>query len=324
MALFSKPRASCAALLASATLCAIPVHAHVSFEASEARPNTTYKAILKVPHGCEGAPTVRLRVTIPEGIVAVKPAPKPGWTVETTKGRYARSYDYFGKPLAEGVKEIIWSGGSLLDEHYDEFVFQARLTDALPIGQRAYMPVVQDCTNGQNAWTEVPEPGQDAHALKHPAPGIMILAQAAGHAPTAAKPVKLGDLTIETPWTRATAPGAKVAGGYLRITNAGKTPDRLIGGTFPLAGIVEVHEMALDAGVMKMRALERGLEIAPGATVELKPGGYHMMFIELKDGIRQGGTVSGTLRFEKAGEVMVEYRVESIGARGPSGADHGH
>ena len=81
--------------------------------------------------------------------------------------------------------------------------------------------------------------------------------------------------------------------------------------------------MAMSDGVMKMRHLPKGLEIKPGETVELKPGGYHIMFMDLREGLKQGQTVKGTLQFEKAGAVAVEYRVAPIGASAPGGAPAG-
>jgi hypothetical protein len=150
-----------------------------------------------------------------------------------------------------------------------------------------------------------------------------------GHAPAAqtqapavGPTVKVGTLTIEAPWTRATPQGARVAGGYMRITNTGSAPDRLTGGSFPLAGRFEVHEMATTNGVMTMRELARGLEIAPGQTVELRPGGFHVMFMELREPVREGRPLKGTLVFEKAGTVEIEYRVAPVGARGPGGHAH--
>jgi copper(I)-binding protein len=139
---------------------------------------------------------------------------------------------------------------------------------------------------------------------------------------------KAGELVIETPWTRATPGGAKVAGGFLKITNTGSTPDRLIGGTLPIAADVEVHDMTMIDGIMKMRRLE-GLEIRPGQSIELKPGSYHVMFMGLKEGLKAGGTIKGTLLFEKAGTVNVEYKIAPVGAPSPSGApkhggSHGH
>ena len=130
---------------------------------------------------------------------------------------------------------------------------------------------------------------------------------------------KAGALTIEAPWARATPGGAQVAGGFMKITNTGNEPDRLVGGTVPFAGRFEVHEMAMDGGVMKMRELSKGLEIKPGETVELKPGGYHVMFMDLKSGLKEGEVVKGTLVFEKAGKVEVEYRVGPIGGGAPGG-----
>ena len=123
-----------------------------------------------------------------------------------------------------------------------------------------------------------------------------------------------GTLRIETPTIRATPAGAKVAAGYLRITNTGTMADRLVGASVPFAARVEVHEMSMSEGVMKMRALADGLAIAPGQTVELKPGSFHLMFQDLRSGVTQGETVTGTLRFEKAGDVPVRFSVGGLGA----------
>jgi copper(I)-binding protein len=139
---------------------------------------------------------------------------------------------------------------------------------------------------------------------------------------SANQPVKAGSLVIEAPWTRATPGGAKVAAGYLKITNNGSEPDRLIGGTLSIATAVEAHEMAMTDGVMRMRKLEGGLEIKPGQTVELKPGGYHLMFTGLREAVKQGPPIKATLNFEKAGSVNVEFKVLPIGAMGSSSHDH--
>lgn len=132
-----------------------------------------------------------------------------------------------------------------------------------------------------------------------------------------------GPLRIEQPWTRATPAGAKVAGGYVTVTNTGTAPDRLTGGSSEIAGKVEIHEMAVNNGVMTMRGLPEGLEIKPGAKAELKPGGLHIMFMDLKRQLKEGETVKGTLTFEKAGPVAVEFSVQSVGARAPA-AGHKH
>ena len=138
----------------------------------------------------------------------------------------------------------------------------------------------------------------------------------------AAQSFKAGDLQIDKPWSRATPKGAKVAGGYLKITNAGQTADRLIGGATEVSGRFEIHEMRMDTDVMVMREVKGGLEIKPGATVELKPGGLHLMFMDLKRQLAKGERVKGSLQFEKAGKVDVEFAVEAIG--GPASQEHKH
>src|SRR5437764_673407 len=104
-----------------------------------------------------------------------------------------------------------------------------------------------------------------------------------------------------------------LAGGYLKITNTGATPDRFVGGSTEVAKRFEIHEMKMDGGVMKMRELKDGLEIPPGATVELKPGSYHIMMLSLSRPLAKGERIKGSLTFEKAGKVDVEFAVEALG-----------
>ena len=134
----------------------------------------------------------------------------------------------------------------------------------------------------------------------------------------------VGTLQISNPWTRATPKGATVAGGYLKITNKGSAPDRLVGGSAAVAGRFEVHSMVTEQGVAKMRPVEGGLEIKPGETVELKPGSLHVMLMGLKQPLEKGQKVKGTLEFEKAGKVEIEYAVEALGVSSPAPAKHGH
>jgi copper(I)-binding protein len=140
---------------------------------------------------------------------------------------------------------------------------------------------------------------------------------------TRATEFKAGALVIDSPWTRATPGGAKVAGGYMTISNQGSAPDRLIGGSFPRATRFEVHEMQMEGTVMRMRPLPNGLEIKPQQAVKLAPGGYHLMFMGLKQPLKQGEKIKGQLVFEKAGTVDIEYVVEAIGAQN-SGQKGGH
>ncbi len=124
-------------------------------------------------------------------------------------------------------------------------------------------------------------------------------------------------INISAPWTRATPAGATVAGGFLKIENKGAEADRLIGGSFAKAGSVQIHEMAMDGDVMRMREMAGGLEIKPGAAIELKPKSYHVMFIGLKEPIKEGGPIAGSLVFEKAGKVDVEFEVRPLAAKAP-------
>ena len=139
--------------------------------------------------------------------------------------------------------------------------------------------------------------------------------------PAAAHGFKVDDLTIGHPWTRATPGGAKIGGGYLSITNNGTTPDRLTGVSLSVADRGEIHEMKLDGGVMTMRPLANGIEIKPGETVKFEPGGYHVMFMDLKEPLKEGTMVKGQLQFEKAGKVDVEFKVDAIGATGRKSGD---
>ncbi len=138
-------------------------------------------------------------------------------------------------------------------------------------------------------------------------------------APARADDVKAGDLVISQAWSRATPGGAKTGGGFLTIENKGTSPDKLIGASADAAGKVEVHQMAMDGGVMKMRPVEGGLTIDPGKTVKLAPGGYHLMMMDLKSPLKQGDKLPVTLQFEKAGKVQVTLDVHGVGAPGPSG-----
>lgn len=169
---------SVAICASAALLFQAPVaQAHVTLETRQAPVAGNYKAVLKVPHGCKGSPTVKIRVRIPEGLIGVKPQPKAGWKLDTIKGDYTSSYTLHGAEVKAGVKEIVWSGGPLPDEHYDEFMFISYLTDALKPNTTLHFPVVQECEEGVARWIDLPTEGQHA-AHDHsdfPAPGLKLL-----------------------------------------------------------------------------------------------------------------------------------------------------
>lgn len=142
---------------------------------------------------------------------------------------------------------------------------------------------------------------------------------------TALQPVLAHDtkpVQVEQPWARATPPGAKVAGAFAVIENHAATPDRLVSATATVAGRVEIHEMAVTDGVMTMRPLADGLPVPADGSVELKPGSYHLMLMELTGPLKEGEAFAGTLTFEKAGTVPVEFVVAPIGAKAPMAMGH--
>lgn len=169
-------------LAAAAVAIASPALAHATLEKGEAALGSTYKAVFRVPHGCEGKPTNVVRVQVPEGVIAVKPMPKAGWTLEKVRGAYAKSYDYHGTPMTEGVKEIIWSGGNLGDDEYDEFILRGTIAGDFKVGEMLYFPIVQECPEGAvERWIEIPAAGQSSDDLEMPAPGVKILEKTGGH-----------------------------------------------------------------------------------------------------------------------------------------------
>lgn len=168
--------------------------------------------------------------------------------------------------------------------------------------------------------SDIPAAGQDPRTTKA-TPGMRMVQ--AAPSPAQAATVKAGDLAIEVPWLRATPNGAKVAGGYVRITNTGTQADTLKAASVPFAEKADIHSMSMEGGVMRMASVPGGLAIRPDETVELKPGGYHLMFEGLTAALKAGDTVSGTLTFERAGTVPVTFSVAPIGALGP-GMQHHH
>lgn len=146
---------------------------------------------------------------------------------------------------------------------------------------------------------------------------------------TAAQPIEIGSLTITGAWTRATPPRAPTAGGFVTIGNSGEASDRLIGAASPIAGRTELHAMSMRDGTMIMQQVKNGIEIPPGGTVTLAPGGLHIMFIKLTHTLVEGETVSVILSFEIAGDIEILFPVQAMGARQPAeshqhgGHEHG-
>jgi len=139
----------------------------------------------------------------------------------------------------------------------------------------------------------------------------------------AAHDYQVGALKIEQPWTRVTPKGAKIGGGYFKITNTGSGPDRLVGGSFAGSARFELHSMSMLDGVMRMRPIPNGIEIKPGETVEFKPEGLHVMFVDLKKPIVEGDRIKGTLVFETGGTVDIEFQAVGLGGPPAPAENHG-
>lgn len=277
-----------------AALFAVPTiaFAHGVLDPSVAAPGVPWEGAVVIGHGCDGAATTGVRLKLPAGAQNVTPGAAPaGWTVSR-----------------EGT-DIVWSGGTLAPKEPGSFPISATFSGN--IGDQRWVEIDQTCGDKQALWAQIPAAGQDAHDLKQPAASLTLVAQA-----DMPKTYTLGALRIEQPWSRATPKGAPVAGGYLKVTNTGATPDRLVGGSFALANKAEVHEMKMQDGVMKMAELPNGLEIPAHGTVQLSPGGYHLMFMGLKDQVTEGQRIAGSLTFEKAGTVNVDFQVRAMNAGG--------
>jgi periplasmic copper chaperone A len=160
-------------LIAATVLAASSASAHITLEGRQAAIGAAYKAVFVVPHGCSGSATVKLRIQIPEGVIAMEAKPIAGWNVETIKGKYAGAYDYQGAKLSEGITEVDWSGGRLPDKTRETFVVETFLTGSLKPNTTLYFPVVQECEQGVSRWIEIPSEG--AREGKWPAPGVKLL-----------------------------------------------------------------------------------------------------------------------------------------------------
>ncbi len=142
-------------------------------------------------------------------------------------------------------------------------------------------------------------------------------------APAAAADYNAGSIHITQPWSRATPKGASTGAAYMTITNSGTAPDRVTCVSDDASAQCQIHTMSMEGGVMRMRPVEGGLEIKPGETIVLKPGGLHVMLLDLKHPLEQGNTVKATFKFDNAGTVDIEYPIASIGAGAPPGAAAG-
>lgn len=144
--------------------------AHVTLDQPTGQADTYHKLTFRVGHGCDGSPTKSITVTMPESVTGAKPMPKAGWKITTAQGKLSVPQESHGKTITTAVREVTWSGGPLADEHFDEFVVQAKLP-AEP--GKVYFRVVQQCVKGSVAWDEIP--GDAGAKLLAPAPVLTVV-----------------------------------------------------------------------------------------------------------------------------------------------------
>jgi periplasmic copper chaperone A len=160
-------------LAMAASLTSTLAFAHVVLKDKQASVGANYHAAFVVEHGCSGQPTTRLRVQIPDGVIASDPEPKDGWTIESVKGAYATPMDHDGTKVSEGIREVSWRG-SLSNDKHDDFAIPVFITDQLKPGTTLYFPVIQECGDTIVRWIEIPKDG-DAKEPPQPAPGLKLL-----------------------------------------------------------------------------------------------------------------------------------------------------
>lgn len=336
-----KTRLSLIALMASAGI----AQAHVSIaptHATGAAPAQTLQLGLSVGHGCDGAATDRIETRLPQGVRDPVPADVAGWTATVTQDGATR--------------RVIWTGGPLDAHAHATFAFDVTLAADLAPDAALRFDTRQTCGAQTIDWAggdgDHPAPvlqlaqGSAASGNTHGASdhGHADMGQGehahadmqghdmSGHAtdmaaepktpdPMAMAPVQHGDLTLSSGFARATLPNAPVAGAFLTITNGGDVTDRLISVETPAAARAEIHEMAMQGDVMVMRPLAEGIAIAPGAVLQLAPGGYHLMLMDLAGPLIKGKMLDITLNFERAGPVALSL---PIGAPNAGTMAHDH
>ena len=286
-----KTLAACAMLTGVAA-----ASAHVTLPPGGATVGSDYNAAFRVGHACEGAKaTTGLAVRLPKGFVLSDAQARKGWKLDVQKGGTG------------GDGEVRWTAekpeNALPGSERAEFVLRGKVPAA---PGTLWFKVLQTCDVGVADWAEVPASGSSTKGLKSPAAKLEVVAQG------------VATVDVRDGWVRQSVPGQSVTGAFMKLT--APTGMKLVGISTPAAGIAEVHEMKMEGDTMKMRELTGGLDLPAGQTVELKPGGYHVMMMDLKGPLAKGASVPMTLKFEDAKGVKTALDLAlPVGA--PEGAD---
>lgn len=283
-------------LLGLACFAASAVHAHVTLPPGGATAGTVYPAAFRVGHACrDAAATTAITVRVPPGFTPLDAPARPGWTISVTP------------------TEVSWTASSpqaaLPAKERTSFVVRGRLA-ATPA--TLWFKVLQVCDTGRADWAEVP--AREGDKPEFPAARLDVL-------PAGVAPVDVRDA-----WARSTVEGQRSTGVYARLTAGAGA--RLVGASSPWAETVEVHEMKMVGDVMRMRALDAGLDLPPGESVDLQPGGFHVMVTGLRRALPEGTALPLTLRFVdrdgRPGELSVQVPVRAAGPGTAAEHRHGH
>jgi len=294
------------AIALSPWLLSSSVHAHAVLVDPTAQAGSNYKGAIRIGHGCEGAATTGIRIFIPAGFEGAKPQPKSGWNVSSKKAKLAQPYVSHGKTITEDVVELEWKANTkeaaLPDGSFDEFAFMSKLPEKTGA---VWLRVLQTCEKGQNDWAEIPAAGTSTKGMKMPAALLTIKTEGSSNVAVAN-----ANVTISDSWVRPTVAGQKATGAFMKIT--AKENSKLLSVSSPIAGVAEVHEMKMEKDVMKMAAIA-SLDLPAGKAVELKPGSYHIMLMDLKSPVEKGAKLPLTLRFQdaKGGKFQVELLLDA-------------
>ncbi len=274
--------------------------AHVTLPPGGATVGTDYEAAFRVGHACKDAKSTNaLTVRLPQAFTLKDVPARPGWTIE--QGR------------SNGEAFVRWTAASpataLAADQKTEFVLRGRLPEQPgPL----YFKVLQACDVGSSDWAQLPTGAAD-EKLPLPAAKLDVL------------PRGVAAVDVRDGWARMAVAGQSGTGAFMKL----QAPEgaRLVGASTPVAGIAEVHEMSMEGDRMRMRAVDE-LTLPPRQTVELKPGGLHVMLMDLKQALPVGSTVPLTLRFkdakgnESTREVQLPVRAAPAAAAGGGGHQH--
>ncbi len=268
-------------------------HAHVVLETPLARLDAPYQAVFRVGHGCDRSATTAITVRLPPGFVNAKPVPRPGWKLDATPAAITWTASGKESALPDGTRGEFVIAGSTVRE-------------AGPV----WFKVLQSCEQGSIDWADIPAQGISTVGMKTPAALLQVM-DSRDFALAQALP------KVDVAWVRGSVPGQRGTGGFMRLT--AREPLQLVGASTPVAGVAEIHEMKMEGDVMRMRAVDK-VDLVPGVAFELKPGGYHLMLMDLKQPLQKDALVPLTLLFRNAAgaplrmELQVPVSMQAPGA----------